>query len=195
MKENKESSITGYPNMISYESSKKIIEQMEKNICKINIGQIQGTGFFCKIPFPDKKNMLPVLITNNHIINRYILNDENLKVTIDIKEELELLELDLNDRKKYTNEEYDITIIEIKDKDQINNYIELDDIIMNDILFNINKIKEYINETVHIIQYPENKLSVSYGVLNDIYENKKYNFNHKCSTRGGSSGSPILDYF
>ena len=27
----------------------------------------------------------------------------------------------------------------------------------------------------------------------DIYEDKKYNFNHKCSTEGGSSGSPILN--
>ena len=26
-----------------------------------------------------------------------------------------------------------------------------------------------------------------------IYIDKKYNFNHKCSTRGGSSGSPILN--
>ena len=43
------------------------------------------------------------------------------------------------------------------------------------------------------MQYPENKLSVSYGLLYAIYEDKKYNFNHLCSTRGGSSGSPILN--
>ena len=30
-------------------------------------------------------------------------------------------------------------------------------------------------------------------ILNRIYEDKKYNFNHKCSTKGGSSGSPILN--
>ena len=46
---------------------------------------------------------------------------------------------------------------------------------------------------LYIIQYPENELSVSYGILEQIYEDKKYNFNHKCSTRGGSSGSPILN--
>ena len=38
---------------------------------------------------------------------------------------------------KYTNEEYDITIIEIKEEDNINHYLELDDIILNDILNNI----------------------------------------------------------
>ena len=94
---------------------------------------------------------------------------------------------------KYTNEEYDITIIEIKEEDNINNYLELDDIIINDVLYNKNKNIEYINETIYIIQYPENKLSVSYGILDKIYEDKKYNFNHKCNTKEGSSGSPILN--
>ena len=46
---------------------------------------------------------------------------------------------------------------------------------------------------MYIIQYPEGKLSVSYGILNSIYEDKKYNFNHFCSTKKGSSGSPILN--
>ena len=54
MEEQKESVLNNYPKIISYECSKKIIEQMEKNICKINIGKEQGTGFFCKIPFPSQ---------------------------------------------------------------------------------------------------------------------------------------------
>ena len=70
MEENKESILRGYPNVISYECSKKIIKQMERNICKITVGENQGTGFFCKIPFPDLNNMLSVFITNNHIINK-----------------------------------------------------------------------------------------------------------------------------
>ena len=49
---------------------KKIIEQMEKNICRILIGKNQGTGFFCKIPYLNNDEMLPVLVTNNHIINK-----------------------------------------------------------------------------------------------------------------------------
>ena len=73
MSTNKESLLTGYLNVISYECTKNIKEQMEKNICKLYIGQNQGTGFFCKIPFPDQKTMLPVFITNNHIINKDIL--------------------------------------------------------------------------------------------------------------------------
>ena len=64
MEKKNESSLTGYPNIISYESTKKIIQQMEKNISKIKIGKGQGTGFFCKIPFPDLNNMSSVFIIN-----------------------------------------------------------------------------------------------------------------------------------
>ena len=193
MAEHKESLLNGYPNVISYECTKKIIEQMERDICKINIGMNQGTGFFTKIPFPNQNKMLPVLITNNHVINNDILNKDNMNIELDIKKEEKTKEIILKNRMKYTNEEYDITIIEIKEEDNINNYLELDDIIINDILNNENYNKEYKNKTIYIIQYPENNLSVSYGILDKIYEDKKYNFNHKCSTKFGSSGSPILN--
>ena len=181
----KETILKEYPNLISYECSKKIIEQMEKCICKIKIGEEQSTGFFCKIPFPNKENMLKVLITNNHIIN-----DE--KISIDIYEELNTKYLNLNDRIKYTNEEYDTTIIEIKDNDDIKNFLELDDNIIENVINNINLNDNYINKLVYIIQYPEGKLSVSCGILQEISPNRKYNFNHYCTTKVGSSGSPIL---
>ena len=193
MESNKESLLVGYPNPISYECTKMLLVQMEKCVCKIKIGNTQGTGSFCKIPFPNKKNMLPVLITNNHIINKEILNKKDAKISIDIKEKSDIKELNLNNRKKYTNEEHDITIIEIKETDEIKNYLELDDIIMNDILNDNNRNKEFIDKTLYIIQYPESELSVSYGILESIYEDKKYDFRHKCSTKKGSSGSPILN--
>ena len=69
----KEDLLTGYPNVISYECTKNILEQMEKVIFKIKVGKNQGTGFFCKIPFPDVNNKLPVFISNNHIINKDLL--------------------------------------------------------------------------------------------------------------------------
>ena len=190
----KEKMITGYPNTITYECTKKIIEQMENNICKIKIGEVQGTGFFCTIPFPNKNKKINVMMTNNHVINDKLLYDYNSKIEINIKKENKPKELDLNDRLKYTNIEYDITIIEIKEKDNIKNFLELDDYIKNDILENNNNnYYQYIDKTIYIIQFPEGELSVSYGVLNNIYEDKKYNFIHKCSTKAGSSGSPILN--
>ena len=175
MADNKEAILTDYLNVISYDCSKKIIAQMERNICKINIGKNQGTGFFCKIPFPTEEKMLPVLMTNNHVINEDLLNQVNAKIELDIKEEDEVKIINLNNRKKYTNEEYDITIIEIKPQDNINNYLELDDTILNDIVKDKDKNKEYKNKTIYIIQYPEGELSVSYGILDCIYKDKKYN--------------------
>ena len=86
METTKESILVGYPTTISLDCTLKIIEQMRKNICKIKIGNEQGTGFFCKIPFPNKQNMLSVLITNNHIINKKILFKDNQKIKIKIKE-------------------------------------------------------------------------------------------------------------
>jgi len=116
MVENKETILTGYPSIISYECSKKIIKQMERNISKIKIGKEQGSGFFCKIPFPGLNNMLSVFITNNHVINKELLFKNNAFIEINIEEENNIRKLNLNNRMKYTNEEYDITIIEIKKK-------------------------------------------------------------------------------
>ena len=89
MKIKKESILTGFPNVISYECTQKIIEQMEKSICKIKIEGEQGTGFFCKIPYPDKNNILPVFITNNHLINEALLYRKDSKISLDIKSEKE----------------------------------------------------------------------------------------------------------
>ena len=184
-KEKKEEYIASYPKAISFDCTEVIINQMKKNICRIKIEKnLQGTGFFCKIPFPDKNNMLKVLITNNHIINEETLYKDNQEISIFIKEEKEIRKLNLNDRIKYTNnkEIYDITIIEIKEEDEIKNYLELDDNILNDIIKNENENDNYIDKTFYIIQYPEGELSVSYGIITNIFEDKKHKFIHKCST-------------
>ena len=73
-----ESYIEFQPIPIDIEGTKKIVSQMENCICKIYQNGKKGTGFFCKIPFPDKNNLLNVMITNNHILNQ---NDiENNKI-------------------------------------------------------------------------------------------------------------------
>ena len=93
--------------------------------------------------------MLTVFITNNHIIDQEFLNKEDAIIQFDIKEETDKININLNNRMKYTSEEYDTTIIEIKEKDNIKNYLELDDIIINDIIkikikIKNMKIKQYI---------------------------------------------------
>ena len=46
---------------------------MKKYVCKIYQTEKTGTGFMCKIPYQNQ--LLPVLITNNHI-----LNEEKIKI-------------------------------------------------------------------------------------------------------------------
>ena len=187
-----ESLLVGYPNVISYKCTKKILEQMGKTICKFKLGSSQGTAFFCKIPFNNKNDMIPVFITNNHLIGNELLYKKNLIIDFYIEEEKEPKKLNLNNRMKYTNEKADITIIELKKEDNIQNFLELDDIIIDDILDNDNRYNKFIDKTIYIIQYPEGELSVSYGILSSISKDNKIDFIHKCSTKHGSSGSPIL---
>ena len=167
------------PIPVPIEGTKKILFQMENCVCKIYLekGGI-GTGFFCKIPF--NNNLLPVLITNNHILNENDI-DNNKIINIMINNEVKKIEID-NLRKKYTNSDkkIDITIIEIKpNKDKIYNYLEIDD---------INKKKEnieleYKNKSIYILHYPNEELSVSYGLMNNIIDNMT--INHYCNTEEG----------
>ena len=135
----KEGLIENQPSPVDLEGTRKIIFQMEKCICKIYQNGKKGTGFFCKIPFPDKNNLLSVLITNNHILSQKDIEDNKIiKLTMYSSEENKNIEKEIKideSRKRYTyindEEGLDFTIIEIKPiKDKINNYLEIDDEIL-----------------------------------------------------------------
>ena len=176
---------------ISIEKTKITLEQMEKCVCKIHINGKKGTGFFIKIPY--KKYLLDALITNNHV-----LNDEKFEfgntITLSLNNGKKIINIKIDDeRKKYTNEILDITILEIKEIDGIKDFLSLDKRIVDFINSNNKMINEkfsdlYKNESIYILNYIK-EIYVSYGILNDIVENR---INHKCSTDDGSSGSPII---
>ena len=65
----KQNFITGRPAPSSIEKEVIINEQMKKFICKIILNNKYGTGFICKIPYPNQFIFLPVLITNKSVIN------------------------------------------------------------------------------------------------------------------------------
>ena len=184
----KEIMIEKYPRPISIKGTKEILDQMENCICKIykNDGG-KGTGFFCNIKY--NNNNIPVMMTNNHIIDdKYIKENNNIEITLNDDNINKTIILNNNNRKIYTNKEYDITIIEIKsEKDKINNFMDLDEKIFNEkseILYNN-------NHSIYIPQYLNgDKAVVSYGIINKIYG---YNINHYCCTESGSSGSPIIN--
>ena len=138
---------------VSIEKTEKIIEQMKKCVCKIYSNGSTGTGFFTKIPY--KNEYIKVLITNNHILGEdeiknnkvitYIINnneDDKKRIKIDDK------------RKRYTNKELDITIIEInEDKDNINDYIEIDNNIINNMKLSKEEIIKIIKIYIRMNQY------------------------------------------
>ena len=169
----------------SLEEIEKIEDQMINNpICIIYGKDKKGNGFFTKIPFPDDENLLPVLITNNHIIDEsYLKNNKEIIISQDDDNRIKLV---LKNRIIYTNEKNDITIIEIKEnKDNIKYFLELDK--------NINTSFSYYSESIYILQYFSlHSLSVSFGITKQMDNKKENNFIHFCNTEPGSSGSPLL---
>ena len=118
-------------------------------------------------------------IEDNKIIDITINNDSiSKKIKID------------KNRKKYTNKELDVTIIEIKeDKDDIHNFLELDEDINKDKEL-LENIYEKCKQSVYILHYPKvDVVNVSYGLSSKMKDSSIY---HTCSTDFGSSGSPIL---
>ena len=185
-----EKSIKGQPIAVPLKGIRTILSQMENCICIIYPKEGEkGTGFFCKIPF--QNNYLPVLVTNNHVLNENEIEDgKTIKLMINNK--VKNIDID-NSRAKYTNPDknIDITIIEIKpnkDKIGLKNYLELDE---NDLYQNKENIElDYPGKSIYILHYPKGKLNASFGIIKTIDDKK--NICHKCNTEDGSSGSPIL---
>ena len=188
-----EINILRQPKSIQIEESRTIISQLENCICLINPKKGgTGTGFFCRIPFHN--DSLNILITNNHVLDEEEIKDNNsIDLNIyDKKEKREKnvqIEID-STRKKYTNpdKDVDVTFIEIKEKDDINEFLDIDkEFLQLDEKIIEQKFKN--NKSIYVLHYPDKKL-ISYGVTGGIENNKK--IMHFCDTKNGSSGSPIL---
>ena len=174
-----------HPRSLSKMQIKRIYEQMNKSICKIV--DHKGSGFICRIPYPNNLNLLPVLITCNHV-----LKNEDVKPGSEIKlvfeEEEKILKID-DERKIYKSlkDEYDTTIIEIKKTDgfDFKNFLEVDENIFND---NLDKL--FKNKTIYVIHYPKvDEIKYTVDVIHLIDD---FKIRHFCETDYGSSGSPIL---
>ena len=180
----KEKLIESSPRPVTIQETEIILSQMKNSICKIY--KCNGTGFFCNIIFQNFD--FKVLITNYHIIDKKYIKDNKI-IKISLNDEKEKKDIELNKRKIYFNNKYDITIIEIKNSDNINvDYLKLDEKIFED-----NSEFYYGNKSIYLLHYPnQDKASVSYGIIKKI-DNDNGNINHICSTLHGSSGSPIMN--
>ena len=120
------------------------------------------------------------------VINEEIIK-QNKKIAIILNDNNQERNIEISDKRKILIK-YDTVIIEIKpDKDKINYFLEIEDIIFNE--------KENLNlEDIYIIQYLilENKenIKISYGTLKQVND---YNIIYYCYTEDGTLGSPILN--
>ena len=180
-------------NLISITTSaaKTILDLADKCLCKIELNQNGiGIGFFCAIPFPDKYQRLPVMITNNHILEDINIS-KNKKIKFSINNEKNHFEIEIDDeRKVYINKEFDITIIEIRNNDKIdcNSFLDISEDIFKD-----NPQKIYENKFIYLLHYPHGiKSEYSIGILKS-FSKDFYTFNHSCQSNPDSSGGPLID--
>ena len=131
---------------VNIEGTKKILDQLMNCICKIQIKGTYATGFFCKFSY--KKQSIKVFMTSYHFFNEKDLK-ENKKLNLSLNDEKETKTIDLSiERKTYFNKEYDTTMIELKDEDNIKDYLELDDNILKD-----DEGIYYVKKPIYILHY------------------------------------------
>jgi len=186
---NEEKKLKDHGKSINLNELKRISNQMENCVCKIKKNGKEGTGFFCKIPI-EEDTSLPVLITNNHVLNENDIKPNN-NIDISINDDKNPKVIYIKDSKNtYTMEKpYDITFIEIKEYDKINSesYLEIDDI------FNEDSYQKYSQKSIYLIHYPNKVVEFSTGVIKSISEDDNHTIQHFCETELGSSGSPIIN--
>ena len=159
-----------------------IVIKVMKSICKIIIykhdKKLYGTGFFMKVDISKK-----YLITNYHVISPDTINDT---IEIEIYNQKKK-KLEFNNRYvKYFPKPKVITIIEIKNTDEIYKDIQL---LNYDLNFK-QGYEIYKGVDIFSIEHPsgDNAACASGKVINiDNFE-----FAHNIPTDNGSSGCPII---
>jgi len=95
---------------ISLENNILMNELVKNSLCEVcRDYNSYGTGFLCKIKYPNTNNEINILLTNNHVITEYMLkNKEYIKIRINNK--IKKISLNL-ERKIWNNEKIDFTCI------------------------------------------------------------------------------------
>ena len=179
LSENKlESNLTSYNTKEGEDENNSNLEdyliklEMETKINNEN-KYTQGIGVLCNIP---SKN-IKVLITYNHMLNLDFLNkSEKMLLYINRKEK----EINIKKhRYRYTNEDLDITIMEILETDNIKNFIEIDKFINS---------RNYTNTDIISVSLKKDKqLELLDGIIIG-----KNNENYVCDIESIKNGIIIL---
>ena len=179
---------------LDHQQLKEITKFMKKSICRIDCNNLKGTGFLCQIKISDSK-IINALITCNRILERNQINEGN-KINISFNNGKHKCRIHINESTYvYTDEEYDITIIEITGFMYKNCFLCF--FHKNSFLFleinveNPKHIKKDKKDKDIVVFHYEGEVEVkpSIGKLNN--ENSE-DISRCCTTKKGSSGSPIL---
>ena len=174
------------------EIKEKLTEDVTKNAVRLEVGKGVGSGFFCKI-YINNNIIMPALITCYHVLNEDYIKIKKIPFVFfsynssEINKET-LINLNIQ-RIIFQDEKLDVTIIEIKEEDNLDIYsfLEMDNSI------NINSPK-ILNHKTYLLHYPKGVKDVQYSQGEIINLNDKFNFIANYWTEPGSSGSPIFDY-
>ena len=125
-------------------------------------------------------------MSNEHVIKRKMIKKkEKIYIHYDNEFKNAGIKLDENERyiKCFTDDDLDITVVEILPEDNINEVYFLEP----ELEYIDDSIK---NSQIYIPQYAKGKkLTNSRGVIKEI---DKYQFSHFANTEQGSSGSPVF---
>ena len=157
------------------------ITEKTKNNLKSKISIIESSkfksayGIFCKIPFQNKS--LKVLITNNHILNLSFFNENN-EIKLEINKQQIILSLEV-ERKIWTNDYMNYTVIELLEKDKIKNSF----FIIDEKKYNSDIIFPVFNENEEISFYKTEIVPI---------QNDSNYFHDNCNIDYVSSGEPYI---
>lgn len=164
----------------------KTLNEVAKSICKIKKKDIKSTGFFLKFEYNEK--ILYYLVTAWHNIKKAFL-EQFIEIISEngIKKEIKLNE---HERQILFLSEYDITAVEIIDKDNLKDKVKF-------LNYDLNCKKEnyncYLYADSFTMQHPNgNELECSSGKIVEVESPRDFAFQHTLDTNKGSSGSPIL---
>ena len=173
---------------ISSKSLKSILSQLNTSICKIVNSGKEGTGFLCKIIFQKTSETLNTLITSSKVIKENdISSEKEISIEFELKESPIKIKLDKT-RKYYVNNKNNISIIELKENDDLNdvNYLEIDNNIFGD------NIKKYVeNKNIYLLFHSKKKYYFSPGMIKNLL--KDQGISYSCETKLGCTGCPILN--
>ena len=174
-------------NIISLDEAQNLIGELNEIHRNFN----EKPMYFCYMTGPlenfEDNTSINVLTTTYHLIDeKYLADNKAINILLnDYKTRI----IDLEKKRNiYTNKEYDLTLIEIIKKDNINNFFDIDE----NILTNENHKLLYENKPIYIIHYLNmEKASFSYGICSELNESE---IKHNCIIKQGSYGSPILNF-